>query len=349
MQHPIYQPVYPHQTAQDLMQQVHYKLEYRCSPTSGRVFQVYVPIQPCHVQHSPTPVHYEWRCDPKTGETYQVPVKNISESTPQPNQQVLPPPVAALPPVQQPAHYPWSNQSPVEQTAEQQQQLHLQSVQQVEGHDRNKGILELTDRGAIKKSKVIDFARKCPVKWAKLAKPENVNLPLYSYGAVTELEAALSGRGEPLSHEVLLAKIRHLKNTFEVCCLNSTQHEFSAYGWTIARDYAMKVEDEVDQRFVTWHSMPAGIRTQTLVLSQMEHPRSSVKKKEDPSNLPSTTKKERCTTFHTCTTEMKCSYEVSNPGRTCVKKHECAWCRANLQQSYKHQEWKCLKKQAAGQ
>ena len=313
VQHPPYQPVHPYQPGQDLMQQVQYKLEYRCSPTSGKVFQVYVPIQPCHVQH--TPIHYEWRCDPRTGETYQVPVKNLSEATPQPNQQISSLPVAPLPPVQQPTHYPWSNQSPVEQSAEQQQQLHLQSVQQVEGHDRNRGILELTDRGAIKKSKVIDFARKCPVKWAKLAKPENVNLPLYSYGAVTELEAALSGRGDPISHEVLLAKIRHLKNTFEVCCLNSTQYDFSAYGWTIARDYA----------------------------------RNSVKRKEDPTNLPSTTKKDRCTTFNTCTTEMKCSYEVSNPGRTCVKKHECSWCRTNLQQSYKHQEWKCQKKQAAGQ
>ena len=74
VQHPPYQPVHHYQPGQDLMQQVQYKLEYRCSPTSGKVFQVYVPIQPCHVQH--TPIHYEWRCDPRTGETYQVQVKN---------------------------------------------------------------------------------------------------------------------------------------------------------------------------------------------------------------------------------------------------------------------------------
>ena len=75
----------------------------------------------------------------------------------------------------------------------------------------------------------IDFAKKCPVKWAKIAKADNINLPLYSYGAVTEIEAALSGRGDPMSVEVLLAKIRHLKNTFEVCCLNSSSTDFCTY------------------------------------------------------------------------------------------------------------------------
>ena len=163
---------------------------------------------------------------------------------------------------------------------------------------------------------------------------------------MTELEAALSGRGDPLTHEVLLAKIRHLKNTFEVCCLNSASTDFCSYGWTIARDYALKVEEEVEQKFVTWHSMPPGIRTQTLVLSQMENPRTSLKKKPED---PKVTKKDLCTSFNTCTTENKCNYEVANPGRTCVRKHECSWCRANLQQGYKHQESKCQKKQAASQ
>ena len=65
-------------------------------------------------------------------------------------------------------------------------------------------------------TRVIDFAKKCPVKWAKAAKVDSINLPLYSYGAVTEIEAALSGRGTPMQGDVLLAKIRHLKNVFEV-------------------------------------------------------------------------------------------------------------------------------------
>ena len=76
------------------------------------------------------------------------------------------------------------------------------------------GIIPLGEGATKKVTKVLDFAKKCPVKWAKAAKPDSINLPLYSYGAVTEIEAALSGRGESMSQAVLLAKICHLKNTF---------------------------------------------------------------------------------------------------------------------------------------
>ena len=224
-----------------------------------------------------------------------------------------------------------------------------QQASSTEAQDRLKGITPLNIGGATKKmTKVIDFARTCPVKWAKSAKSENINLPLYTYGALTEIEAALSGRGEPLDDEILLAKVRHLKNINEICCLNSTPTDFSTYGWKIARDYAMKVEEEVEQRFVSWQDMMPGVRTQTLILSQMEHPRQLDKKRVEVAD-PKAGKKERCTTFNTCTTEMKCDYEVANPGRTCLRKHECSWCRSNLQQGYKHQAWKCMKKQAADQ
>ena len=315
-----------------------YTLEFRCSPSSGRTFQVAVPVQP-----KPTAsvqVQYEWHCDPQTGRTFQVP------QLPSPQLQQ---PVPAQAPGYQPPQQgiPWGQPPPVQtpQTLFQQQLLQASPA---DAHDRLRGITPIGDGGATKKAvKVIDFAKKCPVKWAKLAKPETINLPLYSYGAVTELEAALSGRGDALSDGVFLAKLRHLKNTLEVCCLSSSSTEFSSYsyGWHIARDYAMKVEEEVDQRFVDWQNMAPGIRTQTLVLSQMENPRSSLVKKEDPK--VTATKKDRCTTFNTCTTDMKCDYEVSNPGRTCLRKHECNWCRTNLQLGYKHQELKCLKKQAA--
>ena len=225
-----------------------------------------------------------------------------------------------------------------------------QQTSSSEAQNRLKGITPLNSGGASRKmTKVIDFARTCPVKWAKTAKSENINLPLYTYGALTEIEAALSGRGEPLEGEILLAKVRHLKNISEVCCLNSTPSDFSTYGWQIARDYAMKVEEEVEQRFVSWQDMMPGVRIQTLILSQMEFPRQPVKKKVGDAADPKAGKKDRCTTFNTCTIENKCDYEVANPGRTCLRKHECSWCRSNLQQGYKHQAWKCMKKQAADQ
>ena len=74
---------------------------------------------------------------------------------------------------------------------------------------------------------------------------ENINLPLYTFGAVSELEASLSGRSEPLTATYTLAKLSHLKNIMDVCCLNSDSSDFVGYGWTIAKDYAMKVDASI--------------------------------------------------------------------------------------------------------
>ena len=450
------QPHHDYQAAQEQ----HYRLEYRCSPTSGRTYQIAVPVQPTPsaAVSRPVQVQYEWRCDPLTGATFKVPVQRtpvIDLNSPNQNQQLVdvlgtnpqhgvqvaqaqalghshpyeaahyqqpqsvnlkiqavPPQVhpqgvqQLLPqqafarqvtcpnpqqliqqdlysqpaqitgqnPTQGPQHLQsqpgiipgqqshaafWNPNQSLNQNLD---QLHQQSssfiqggvgqiVQQAPPHDQDrlKGIVPLNQGEVTSKTRVIDFAKKCPVKWAKTAKADSINLPLYSYGAVTEIEAALSGRGTPMQGEVLLAKIRHLKNVFEVCCLNSTPSDFSTYGWQIARDYAIKVEEEVEQNFVSWQDMVPGVRTQTLVLSQMEYPRQQVKKKVPESENLKAGKKERCITFNNCTTEGKCDYEVANPGRTCNRKHECSWCRNNLQQSYKHQAWKCLKRQAADQ
>ena len=62
-----------------------------------------------------------------------------------------------------------------------------------------------------------------------------------------EIESALSGRIESLPDSVILGKIRHLKNTLEVCCQNSGAADFTGYGWTLAKDYATKLNDEIEQ------------------------------------------------------------------------------------------------------
>ena len=101
---------------------------------------------------------------------------------------------------------------------------------QHEVRDRIAGIVSLTDGEATQKSKkVIDFARKCPAKWARFTKNDNINLPLFVYGSVSELEATLCGRADPLPEGDFLAKIRHLKNVIEVCCINSNDKEHLSY------------------------------------------------------------------------------------------------------------------------
>jgi hypothetical protein len=122
------------------------------------------------------------------------------------------------------------------------------------------GIVSLVDgEGARKQLKLMDYVKKCPARWCKNVKSGNMNLPVYGYGAVAELTASLSGRAEPLPENVLLSKLSHLQNVFEICCINSTEAELSSYGWTLARDYALKVNERVDQQFQSWGTVSHGI------------------------------------------------------------------------------------------
>ena len=73
------------------------RLEYRCSPTSGRLYQVQVPVQQqsqriqvpsqqVSQQQLPVPAVNQWRYDRVTGSHYQVPVQTQPEMLPDPAQ-----------------------------------------------------------------------------------------------------------------------------------------------------------------------------------------------------------------------------------------------------------------------
>ena len=127
--------------------------------------------------------------------------------------------------------------------------------------------------------------------------------------------------------------------------LNSESADFRGYGWTIAKEYALKVESEVEQKITTWSEMSGGVQTSQLLLAQMDHPRPTKFEKPSGKTKPEITeKKERCRTYNTCKTEDKCEYELSHPDKKCLLKHECTWCKTNLRLSHKHQEWNCKKK-----
>ena len=219
-------------------------------------------------------------------------------------------------------------------------------------HDRVAGIVSLMGGGSSgkKQSRIIDFAKKCPAKWAKAATMNNINLPLFAWGAISELEASMSGRTEQMQEGELVGKLRHIKAVMEVCCLNTSASEFSAYGWSLAKDYSTKVEEDVEQKLTSWLDVPAGVKTATLVAAQMDCPRPPAKSVPPPPPTDKTDKTDKtiCFTYNKCTTDGKCQYEVENPTKTCLRKHECSWCRVNLKRSNKHQSRLCKNKEKEG-
>ena len=193
----------------------------------------------------------------------------------------------------------------------------------------------------------MDFAKKCPAKWAKETKPSSLNLSLYGYAAMAELESLLSCNGDlTISHAEIIARVRHVKNVYEVCCVNSDAKDFSSYGWVLARDYASKVENKVEQGITHWQSMTVGVQTADLVLAQCEYPRPAKTdtRRENQSQNQVLGGQRLCTTFNHCSTADKCDYEVSFPDRNCQRRHECSYCRKHFKQGHRHQEAKCPKK-----
>ena len=149
----------------------------------------------------------------------------------------------------------------------------------------------------------------------------------------------------------MLSKLRHIKNYLEVCCLNSEATDYKGWSWTLAKDYACKVESEVDQKQKSWEAMTDGVQTNQLVLAQMDFPRPALVPPKKPREgaaaaavSGSVATRERCRTYNTCKTDDKCDYELAHPDRKCILKHECTWCKTNLKLSHKHQEWACKKK-----
>ena len=165
------------------------RTEYRCSPQSGRVYSVQVPVQSSPTP--PTPVQpakqYEWRCDSQTGRTYQVELPAIQQ-----------PSVGQLLP---PHHPPWSNlrsrHGQLGATSHQQQQCLGTDDFNQQLQKQMTGIVKLCESGGgvtKKAMKILDFAKKGSTKWAKKATIDSINLPLFTLGAVSELESSLSGR-----------------------------------------------------------------------------------------------------------------------------------------------------------
>ena len=232
-------------------------------------------------------------------------------------------PLPGLPSTQQRANTGASNDQYAAQAQVQQQQN--RTVAQSDGsltdqlREKMKGIVSLVEGdGARKPAKLLDYVKKCPAKWCKNVKNSSMNLPVYVYGVIAELNAALTGRSDPISGPVLLAKLQHLQNVVEICCINSAEAEYCNYGWVLARDYALKVNDKVDQGLSSWDTACSGIQTDVLVSAQMEFPRPA-KEKDPVKKLGSKDSGTGlyCGTYNRCSTEGKCDYEVSNPGKTC--------------------------------
>ena len=118
----------------------------------------------------------------------------------------------------------------------------------------------------------VKIAKNLPRNRVETISSEKFNLPLFAFEVMTEMEAATSDGSGPLSDAAILGKIRHLKNVLEVCCLNFSDVKYKGHRWTLAKAYAVKDEDEIEQKLLEWDDTPAGVMNRSLASAQEDYP-----------------------------------------------------------------------------
>ena len=90
-----------------------------------------------------------------------------------------------------------------------------------------------------KQLKAFEFAATGQFSYKNQLRQDNINAITFAYGSFKHLEAAKLGLIN-MSDGEFLARLRHLKNTFEIACLSSNLAFFSDQAWQVAREYVIR-------------------------------------------------------------------------------------------------------------
>lgn len=111
---------------------------------------------------------------------------------------------------------------------------------------------------------LINYARECPVSWTNKVTTSSLNPVLFSWAYIAELLATSTGQAPSLQDGELEARLQHFLSVLEVTLQTTTQADFSAESWKVARLYHQKVQDQVDTGTYTWLELSQQWGTATL-------------------------------------------------------------------------------------
>ena len=190
------------------------------------------------------------------------------------------------------------------------------------------------------------FAATGQFSYKNQLRQDNINAITFAYGSFKHLEAAKLGLIN-MSDGEFLARLRHLKNTFEIACLSSNLASFSDQAWQVAREYDTRVVSDIESGVKTWDTLSNGLETDALYCAnQIIELKIKSKKgikdvKKDDAVKKDKGKTKACTTFNTHRSSEGCAWEQRNEGESCVFKHFCSWCKANRDVEEKHKAFQC--------
>ena len=200
-----------------------------------------------------------------------------------------------------------------------------------------------------KQLKAYEFAATGQFSYKTQLRQDNTNAITFAFGSFKHLEAAKLGLIH-MPDDEFLARLRHLKNTFEVACLSRNLTSFADYSWQVAREYDTRVIADIESGAKSWATLSNGLETGAIYCANQIIELKN-KSKKDPKALkdPKDPKKsggkdakpKACTTYNTHRASDGCVWEQNNKGENCVFKHYCSWCKTNREVEEKHKLFQC--------
>ena len=78
------------------------------------------------------------------------------------------------------------------------------------------------------------------------------------------MEAILTGLIPGVSITELIARVRHLKNVYEVCSLSSNLSTVAEPSWQVAREYDARITSDIESGEKTWEGLLNVLQTDIL-------------------------------------------------------------------------------------
>ena len=200
-----------------------------------------------------------------------------------------------------------------------------------------------------KQLKAWEFAATGQFSYKNQLRQDNTNAITFAFGSFKHLEAAKMGLIH-MPDDEFLARLRHLKNTFEVACLSSNLTSFTDHAWMIAREYDTRVVADIESGAKTWASLSNGLETDAIYCAnqivELKNKAKKPKEPKDPKKDKKDAKSKVCTTYNSHRASEGCVWEHNNTGESCVFKHYCSWCKTNREVEEKHKAYQCEHKTA---
>ena len=202
-----------------------------------------------------------------------------------------------------------------------------------------------------KQLKAFEFASTAQFPYKSSLTQNNCNAVVFAYGSFKHLEALLSGLISNTSHDEILARVRHLKNVYEVACLSSNLATFAEPSWQVAREYDSRIISDIESGAKTWEGLSNGLETDAIYVAkeivEQKKAKKPVKIKSDQADVTKVEKSKKdpkangCTTYNTHRASEGCYWEHLNKGEQCVFEHFCSWCKLNRNAVEKHKIIQC--------